>query len=85
MALSKGIAIGSGIFIDEHTHIEAVRYPSGSDAMSLLATILTSGRPGRTRILSWIKNVFATALRNPIRTFRIESRPEGAPLHPRRE
>ena len=25
--LSQGIAIGSGIYIDEHTHIEAVRYP----------------------------------------------------------
>ena len=24
--LSKGIAIGSGVYIDEHTHIEAVRY-----------------------------------------------------------
>ena len=69
--LSKGIAIGSGIFIDEHTHIEAVRYPGGSDAMSVLGTILTSGRPGRIRILSWIKNVFVSALRHPIRTFRI--------------
>ncbi len=28
--LSQGIAIGSGIYIDEHTHIEAVRYPKGS-------------------------------------------------------
>ena len=27
--LSKGVAIGSGIYIDEHTHIEAVRYPKG--------------------------------------------------------
>ena len=44
--LSKGMAIGSGVYIDEHTHIEAVRYPSGSDAMSLWATILTGGRPG---------------------------------------
>ena len=69
--LSKGIAIGSGIFIDEHTHIEAVRYPSGSDAMSLLGTILTSGRPGRIRILSWIKNVFVSALCHPMKTFRI--------------
>jgi cholesterol oxidase len=69
--LSKGIAIGSGIFIDEHTHIEAVRYPGGSDAMSLLGTILTSGRPGRIRILSWMKNVFLSSLWHPIRTFRI--------------
>jgi cholesterol oxidase len=69
--LSKGIAIGSGIFIDEHTHIEAVRYPGGSDAMSLLATILTGGRPGPIRILSWIRNLFASAFRHPIRTFMI--------------
>ena len=31
--LSKGVAIGSGIYIDDHTHIEAVRYPAGSDSM----------------------------------------------------
>ncbi len=44
--LSKGVAIGSGIYIDEHTHIEAVRYPKGSDSMSAWTTILTGGRPG---------------------------------------
>ncbi len=44
--LSKGVAIGSGVYLDEHTHIEAVRYPAGSDAMSLLATILTGRPPG---------------------------------------
>ena len=42
----QGIAIGSGIYLDEHTHIEATRYPAGSDAMGLLATLLTGGRPG---------------------------------------
>src|ERR1022692_3758461 len=51
--LSKGIAIGSGIYIDQDTHIEAVRYPAGSDAMGLLATPLTGGRPGWMRILFW--------------------------------
>src|ERR1017187_9622797 len=44
--LSKGVAIGSGIYIDEHTHIEAVRYPNGSESMSAWSTILTGGRPG---------------------------------------
>ena len=48
--LSKGVAIGSGVYIDEHTHIEAVRYPAGSDTMGMLATILTGGRPGPGRI-----------------------------------
>ena len=55
--VSQGIAIGSGIYIDEHTHIEAVRYPKGSDAMGFLTTILTDGRPGPQRIALWLKNV----------------------------
>ncbi|MGA7158559.1 MAG: GMC oxidoreductase [Acidobacteriaceae bacterium] len=43
--LSKGIAIGSGIYLDDHTHIEATRYPNGSDAMSLLTALLTRTHP----------------------------------------
>ncbi len=69
--LSKGVAIGSGIYIDEHTHIEAVRYPSGSDAMSLLSTILTGGRPGSTRILLWLANLARAVLRHPMQTSRL--------------
>jgi len=69
--LSKGVAIGSGAYIDEHTHIEAVRYPAGSDAMSMLATILTGGRPGPTRVLLWLKNLLVSSLFHPIKTFRI--------------
>jgi cholesterol oxidase len=69
--LSKGVAIGSGIYIDDHTHIEAVRYPGGSDAMSVWATILTGGRPGPARIALWLKNLWYSALRHPVHTFRI--------------
>jgi len=69
--LSKGVAIGSGVYIDEHTHIEAVRYPAGSDAMSLWSTILTGGRPGPARIALWLKNLWYSALRHPIQTFRL--------------
>ena len=47
--LSPGVAIGSGVYLDEHTHIEAARYPAGSDAMGLLATVLAEGRPGGHR------------------------------------
>ncbi len=65
------MAIGSGIYIDEHTHIEAVRYPTGSDAMSCLATILTGGRPGPARIALWLKNLWYSSLRHPINTLRI--------------
>jgi cholesterol oxidase len=69
--LSCGIAIGSGVYIDEHTHIEAVRYPTGSDAMGFLTTILTNGRPGPRRIGMWLRNIFASFVRHPLRTIRV--------------
>jgi len=69
--LSRGIAIGSGIYIDQDTHIEAVRYPRGSDAMGLLTTILTNGRPGPQRIALWLKNLITSLVRHPIRTLRV--------------
>jgi len=68
--LSKGIAIGSGIYLDDDTHIEAVRYPAGSDAMALMSTLLTDGSPGWTRILLWLWTLLASFLRHPIRTVR---------------
>ena len=68
--LSKGVAIGSGIYIDDHTHIEATRYPSGSDAMGLLGTVLTGGRPGWTRVVLWVRTLAAGLLRHPFRTVR---------------
>jgi cholesterol oxidase len=68
--LSKGVAIGSGIYIDEHTHIEAVRYPSGSDVMSFLCTLLTGGRPGSSRIVLWAKNLALSMIRHPLKTAR---------------
>src|SRR5258706_2540761 len=63
--MSKGIAIGSGIHIDRFTHIEATRYPRGSDVLGLIATMLVDGK-GRMRILNWIASPF----RHPIRFFR---------------
>jgi len=69
--LSKGVAIGSGIYVDEHTHIEAVRYPNGSDTMSMLTTILTGGVPGRTRVALWLRNLAGALLRHPFKTLRI--------------
>jgi len=67
--LSKGIAIGSGMYLDEHTHIEVVRYPAGSDAMGLLATPL-SLRRGSARLLFWVATVARSFARNPLRTVR---------------
>ncbi len=66
-----GIAIGSGIYIDEHTHIEAVRYPNGSDSMSLLTTMMTDGRPGAQRIGLWLKNLLGSLLFHPVKTVRL--------------
>jgi cholesterol oxidase len=68
--LSKGVAIGSGIYLDQFTHIEAMRYPEGSDALGFLCTLLTNGKPGWTRIVLLVRNFLAAWLRHPIRTAR---------------
>ncbi|MGQ0622988.1 MAG: GMC oxidoreductase [Panacagrimonas sp.] len=68
--LSKGIAIGSGIHVDEHTHVEAVRYPKGSDMMGGMFTVLTQGRPGLTRPLAWLWAMLMMFLRHPIKGLR---------------
>lgn len=58
---SKGIAITSGVFVDDNTHIEVVRYPAGSDALAPLATVLTEGGGSIPRWLRWI----GTVIRHP--------------------
>jgi cholesterol oxidase len=59
---SRGIAITSGVFVDDKTHIEVVRYPAGSDALAPLATVLTSGGGRVPRWLRWL----ATIVRHPL-------------------
>jgi len=54
--MSDGIAITSKIALDEHTHLEPVRYSKGSDALSPLATLLTDGGGGVPRVLRWAGN-----------------------------
>jgi cholesterol oxidase len=56
--LSKGIAIGSGIHIDQFTHIEATRYSRGSDVLGLIATLLVTGK-GWRRIVTWLGSAAA--------------------------
>ncbi|MBX3191999.1 MAG: GMC family oxidoreductase [Labilithrix sp.] len=63
---SKGIAITSGVYVDDKTHIEVVRYPSGSDAMAPLVTVLVGGGGKIPRWLRWI----GTVIRHPIQFFR---------------
>lgn len=60
--VSDGIAIGSGVYLDPQTHVEAVRYGRGSDAIGLLSTLLTDEQPGVSRIWTWLQ----TALRHPL-------------------
>ncbi|GIW21086.1 MAG: hypothetical protein KatS3mg068_0093 [Candidatus Sericytochromatia bacterium] len=64
--LSKGIAITSGFYPNDNTHIEIVRYPKGSDFMSLLSTIIVERGNKITRPLKWLKNV----LKNPLNFIR---------------
>jgi cholesterol oxidase len=64
--MSLGVAGGAGIYVDENTHIEAARFPEGSDAIGLLMTLLCAGRPGWSRILTWL----GTMLRHPLAALR---------------
>jgi cholesterol oxidase len=54
---SRGIAITSGVYVDDKTHIECVRYSAGSDALAPLATVLTEGGPPWPRWLRWVGEV----------------------------
>jgi cholesterol oxidase len=60
--LSKGIAIGAAFHPDENTKIEAVKYPSGSNAMRTLSVPLT---PNGTRLTRPLKMMFAVVKRFP--------------------
>jgi cholesterol oxidase len=64
---SRGVAITSSIHPDESTHIEAVRYGKGSNAMSLLQTIATDGDSPVPR---W-RQALRFVLRHPIRTAKL--------------
>jgi cholesterol oxidase len=69
--LSRGVAIGSGIYVDEHTHIEATRYPAGSDSMYVLATLLAGGRPGFDRVRKWLGVILTMLVKNPLKLVRL--------------
>ena len=56
---SRGAAITSSFFPDEHTHLEPVRYGKGSNFMGLLQTIMTDGFTGKERRRHWFKQILA--------------------------
>ena len=54
---SKGLAITSGVYPDEDSHIETVRYAKGQDVMFMLGTVLTGGGRPWPRQLRWLGNI----------------------------
>jgi cholesterol oxidase len=50
----SGVAITSGLYVNDNTHIELVRYPAGSDAMLNLATLMVDGGTKVPRFLKLI-------------------------------
>lgn len=54
---SKGSAITSSFFPDEHTHVEPVRYGKGSNFMGLLQTVMTDGTDIKKRRKQWLKQI----------------------------
>ncbi len=59
---SRGVAIGSSVHIDDHTHVEPVRYAAGADAMGRLATLLADGGGRVPRVVRWLGQI----VRHPI-------------------
>lgn len=55
---SLGVAITSSWHPDDHTHVEPVRYGKGSNAMSLMQTVLTDGGGSRPRWQTWLKEMW---------------------------
>ncbi len=64
--LSRGIAIGSILDTDEHSHIEPVRYPSGS---GFFRTLMAPHAPGE-HAAARVARALGAALRHPVRTVR---------------
>lgn len=63
---SKGVAIGSIYQVDDHSHLEPVRYPAGSGAFRLALAPHVKGENGLVRLL----RVAGTILRHPIKMLR---------------
>lgn len=64
---STGTAITSSIHLDEHTHIEPVRYGRGSNAMGLLQTLYADGASDVPRVLQILREM----VRHPARSARL--------------
>jgi cholesterol oxidase len=67
IAFSEGVAIGSKLRTDQYTHLEPVRYPSGSGFWRLLMSPLVQGNNIFIRIFKLVLNL----LRYPLQNWRI--------------
>lgn len=72
--LSKGIAIGSILETDEHSHLEPVRYPAGSGFFRLLAM---PHAPGDT-VVERLANALGLLVRQPGKTLKAWLTPDWA-------
>ena len=72
--LSKGIAIGSILKTDDHSHLEPVRYPAGSGFFRLLAM---PHAPGDT-VLQRFLNAAGVLFRHPLKTLKAWVTPDWA-------
>lgn len=65
LELDKGVAITTSFHIDEHTHVENVRYGKGSNLMGLLSTLSLDGdQPVRRRIGEFARKLAAEPVAN---------------------
>ena len=64
---TKGSAITSSFFPDDHTRVEPVRYGKGSNLMGLLQTVMTDGFVAKARRRQWLTQM----VKNPALIIRI--------------
>ncbi len=56
--LNYGVAISSGFYPDEHTHVELVKFPDKSGAMLRLASLAVDGGNPQIRLIKWLGSFF---------------------------
>lgn len=72
--LSKGVAIGSILNTDDHSHLEPVRYPAGSGVLRWMAMPYA---PGKT-VPERLANAVSLVVRHPWRTLKTVFTPDWA-------
>ncbi|PQP19554.1 GMC family oxidoreductase [Rhodococcus opacus] len=64
---NRGVAVSSSFYADENTHIQSVRYGKGSNALSLLQTVVTDGSLTTPRLIQAVR----TIARHPVTWLRL--------------